>query len=125
MIGILCKVESISVSNVIKSHSSSNKSCYFEFHSAKQNQPLKLIDPNGAEPIPKRYITCNRGSAKHSVRTTTLSMETCDFQASAQPKPLNRSKYNFTKLTTSARLRDVPKMVAIGWLEVAPQIGEI
>ena len=51
-------------------------------------------------------------------------MGTCDFQVSAQPKPLNRSRWNFARLIRSASLRDVPKMVWISWLGAAPQIGE-
>jgi hypothetical protein len=47
-------------------------------------------------------------------------MEKCDFQSLAQPKTLN-----FAQLISSVRLRDVPKMVGIGWLEAAPQIAEI
>jgi hypothetical protein len=38
------------------------------------------------------------------------------------PQPI---KMKFAQLITSVRLHDVPKMVAIGWLEAAPQIGEI
>ena len=72
-------------------------------------------------------ITCKRGSAKHSVKDdhALIPMGTCDFQVSPQPKPLNRSRWNFARLITSASLRDVPKMVLIGWLGAAPQIGEI
>jgi hypothetical protein len=51
-------------------------------------------------------------------------METCDFQAPAQPKPLNRSRCNFVRLIMSVRLRDVSKIIVIGWLEAAPQIGK-
>jgi hypothetical protein len=72
--------------------------------------------------------SCSRASAaalSTVLRTTTLPMETCDFQAPAHPKPLSRSRWNFERLIMSVRLRDVPKMLAIDWLEAAPQIGEI
>jgi hypothetical protein len=52
-------------------------------------------------------------------------METCDFQVPAKPKSLNRSTWNFPRIITLARLRDVPKMVGIGRLGAAPHIGEI
>ena len=52
-------------------------------------------------------------------------METYDIRAPAKPKPINLSIRNLERLLKSASLRDVPKMVVIGWLGAAPQIGEI
>jgi hypothetical protein len=59
------------------------------------------------------------------LRTTTLSYGNIRFQAPAQLKPLNWWKLNFAGLITLVTLRNVPKMVAIGWREAATQIGEI
>jgi hypothetical protein len=74
---------------------------------------------NIASTTVQQVITCKRVCAKHNVKD-----EKCDFQASAQPKSLNGSTWNFVRLLTSVRLRDLPKMIGIGWLEAAPQIGE-
>jgi hypothetical protein len=51
-------------------------------------------------------------------------METCDFQVPAKPKPFERSICNIARWITLAKLRDVSKMVEIGWLGVTSQIGE-
>ena len=60
------------------------------------------------------------------LRTTTHSYGNMRFSGiPSQPKPLNRSRLNFVRLIMSVSLRDVPKMIVIGWLGVAPQIGEI
>jgi hypothetical protein len=52
-------------------------------------------------------------------------METCDLQAPAQSKHLNRSRRKFARLTVLAKLRDVPKISGIGMLEAATQTDEI
>jgi hypothetical protein len=44
---------------------------------------------------------------------------TCPAEA---PQPI---KMKFCTIDMSARLRDVPKMVGIGWLEAAPQTVDI
>jgi hypothetical protein len=73
-----------------------------------------------------QHITCKRGSAKLCVkRDYAFLYGIIRFSAPAQPKPLNRSVWNFARLIMSARLPDMPNIVWIGWLGAAPQIGEL
>jgi hypothetical protein len=48
-----------------------------------------------------------------------------DIRAFAQPKSLDRSTGNFIQLTTSVRPPNVPKIVKIGLLVAAAQMGEV
>jgi hypothetical protein len=59
-------------------------------------------------------------------RTTTLSYGNMRFSgtchAAETPQLINMK---FCTIGYVGELRDVPKMIAVGWLEAAPQIGEI
>jgi hypothetical protein len=59
------------------------------------------------------------------LRTTTLSYGNMPFSGTCPPETPQPIKMKYSRLITSVGLRDVPKMIAIGWLEAAPQIGEI
>jgi hypothetical protein len=52
-------------------------------------------------------------------------METCDFQAPAKQKPLNRSIRNITFLVMSVGSTNVTQMVRIGWLGAATHTGGV
>lgn len=59
---------------------------------------------------------------------TSLPLGTCDFQASAEQKKktiLYRSTWNFAHLIMSVWSPNVPKMLRTGWLDAAPQVGEL
>jgi hypothetical protein len=47
-------------------------------------------------------------------------METCDFQAAAQPINMK-----FCSIDYVSEFTCVPKMIGIGWLAATPQIEEI
>jgi hypothetical protein len=98
------------------------------YYSTKPPKPDKFRNSRSAnwqstgkqKPASEKWITCKRGSAKHSVKDNHVFLwKKCYFQPRAQPKPPNRSRWNFAWLIMSVRLRDVSKMVAISWLEAA------
>jgi hypothetical protein len=59
------------------------------------------------------------------LRTTTLSYGNMRFSGNCPAETPQLIKMKFARLIMSTSLRDVPKMVGIGWLEAAPEIGEI
>jgi hypothetical protein len=59
------------------------------------------------------------------LRTTTLSHCNMWFSGICPAGTFQPNHNDFARLIRFARLRDVPKMVRIGWSEMAPQIGEI
>jgi hypothetical protein len=58
-------------------------------------------------------------------RTTTLSYGNMRFSGTCPAETPQLIKMKFCTIYYVARLCNVPKTVGIGWLEAAPQIGEI
>jgi hypothetical protein len=54
-----------------------------------------------------------------------MYLTTFIYHVQAQHLPIRNPETDQDEMIMSVRLLDVPKMVAIGWLEAAPQIGEI
>jgi hypothetical protein len=59
------------------------------------------------------------------LRTTTLSYGNMRFSVTCPAETPQLIKIKFCTIDYIAWLRNVSKMVSIGWLAAAPQIGEI
>ena len=47
------------------------------------------------------------------------------FYTSAEPKLLYQSLPNFERMITSAKRKELPNLVVIGSMEMAPHVGEV